>query len=140
MSPLARQKNIRIERRIDPALVHVRLDRQKFLQVLYNLMSNAVKFTDDGGSVVLTAASHGDGQLRIDVRDTGVGIRPQDIGRLFTEFQQLDSSPTRRYQGTGLGLALTRKIVEFQGGSISVASEPGVGSTFTVMLPRQVQP
>jgi protein-histidine pros-kinase len=69
------------------------------------------------------------------VRDTGIGIRKEDFGKLFVEFQQLDASSTRRYDGTGLGLALTKKIIEFQGGRISVDSEPRQGSTFTVILP-----
>jgi protein-histidine pros-kinase len=73
--------------------------------------------------------------LRIQVRDTGIGIRKEDFHSLFVEFQQLDSGSTRRYEGTGLGLALTRKIVEFQGGTISVESEPGRGSVFEVTLP-----
>jgi protein-histidine pros-kinase len=69
------------------------------------------------------------------VSDTGIGIRREDFDKLFVEFQQLDSGSTRRYEGTGLGLALTKKIIEFQRGSISVQSEPGKGSTFTVLLP-----
>jgi signal transduction histidine kinase len=75
------------------------------------------------------------GQVRLQVRDTGIGIKAEDLGKLFVEFQQLDSSLARRYQGTGLGLALTKKIVEFQKGTVTVESEPGKGSTFTVILP-----
>jgi protein-histidine pros-kinase len=82
-------------------------------------------------------ASAADGtRLRVQVRDTGIGIKAEDIGKLFVEFQQLDSGMARRYQGTGLGLVLTKKIVEFQQGTISVESEVGKGSTFTVVLPR----
>jgi protein-histidine pros-kinase len=74
-------------------------------------------------------------QLEVQVRDTGIGIKAEDINRLFTEFEQLDSGTARRFEGTGLGLALTKKIVEFQGGRISVESQPGKGSVFTVVLP-----
>ena len=73
--------------------------------------------------------------LEVQVRDTGIGIQAGDINRLFTEFEQLDSGTARRFEGTGLGLALTKKIIEFQGGRISVESQPGKGSVFTVVLP-----
>jgi signal transduction histidine kinase len=107
--------------------------------VLFNLLSNAVKFTNDGGTVNVLVALHDQTRLRLQVQDNGIGIKAEDFGRLFTEFQQLDSGTDRRYQGTGLGLALTKKIVEFQQGTISVESEVGKGSTFTVILPRSLE-
>jgi PAS domain S-box-containing protein len=138
VSPMAKKKNIAIEQTISSAVERVTLDQQKFKQVMFNLLSNAVKFTDDGGRVEIVAGPHGSNQLRLQVRDTGIGIRPEDFGKLFVEFKQIDSGTTRKYEGTGLGLALTKKIVEFQNGAISVESEPGKGSTFTVILPRNV--
>ena len=135
ISALAKQKGITIRKEIAPSLNDVTLDRQKYMQMLYNLLSNAVKFTDDGGEVGIVADLPQPHELRLKVRDTGIGIRREDFGKLFVEFQQLDSGATRRYEGTGLGLALTKKIVEFQGGSIAVESEAGHGSTFTVVLP-----
>ena len=135
ISPLARQKNIALRRDIAPAVENVTLDPQKFKQVLYNLLSNAVKFAEEGGRVEIIATSCDGNQFRLQVRDTGIGIKPEDFNKLFVEFQQLDSSLVRRHQGTGLGLALTKKIVELQKGSISVESELGKGSTFTVLLP-----
>jgi signal transduction histidine kinase len=111
------------------------LDLQKFRQIVYNLLSNAVKFTDEGGWVEIGSGLDGAGNLRLSVRDTGIGIRAEDQGRLFVEFQQLDTGSGRQYEGTGLGLALTKKIVELQRGTINVESEPGKGSTFTVVLP-----
>ena len=110
------------------------LDPVKFKQVLYNLLSNAVKFTSEGGKVRLTANLAEHGRMRVDVKDEGIGIKADDLPRLFHEFEQLDSGSDRQ-QGTGLGLALTKKIVELQGGAISVESEFGKGSTFTIMLP-----
>ena len=74
-------------------------------------------------------------QFEVQIHDTGIGIKTEDINRLFTEFEQLDSGTARRFEGTGLGLALTKKIIEFQGGRISVVSQPGKGSVFTVVLP-----
>ena len=130
----AAAKGIAIRRDISAAPGEVTLDRQKFIQVLYNLISNAVKFSNDGGEVSVTATQC-DGALRVSVRDRGIGIRSEDIEKLFVEFQQLDSSAARRFEGTGLGLALTRKLVEVQGGGIAVESERGQGSTFTVSLP-----
>ncbi len=135
ISPLSQQKRILIHREIAPTLNCITLDRHKFMQVLYNLLSNAVKFTDDAGEIRITADQNGATDLRLAVRDTGIGISPNDFGKLFVEFQQLDSSATRRFGGTGLGLALTKKIIEFQGGSISVDSHLGQGSTFTILLP-----
>jgi len=135
VSAPAREKRITILPRVDMACGTVVLDRQKFVQMLYNLVSNAVKFTDEGGEVKIVAECLQADLLRLQVSDTGIGIRTEDFENLFVEFRQLDSGTTRRYEGTGLGLALTKKIVEFQGGTISVSSEPERGSTFTVTLP-----
>ena len=113
----------------------VTLDQQKFKQILYNLLSNAVKFSDDGGQVSIKARRMAPHHFEVQIHDTGIGIKTEDIDRLFTEFEQLDSGTARRFEGTGLGLALTKKIVEFQGGRISLESQPGKGSLFTVVLP-----
>jgi PAS domain S-box-containing protein len=134
IASMAAGKGIVVRREIRGGLEHVTLDRQKFIQVLYNLLSNAVKFSDEGGEVGIDAARR-DGALELRVRDRGIGIRREDLERLFVEFQQLDSGAARRFEGTGLGLALTKKLVEVQGGSIAVESERGQGSTFTVLLP-----
>ena len=116
----------------------LRGDASRLRQVLFNLVGNALKFTEAGG--VRVDVSHrllGDGRigLTIAVQDTGIGIPAEALPRLFTRFSQADSSTARRYGGTGLGLAITREIVELMGGQISVHSEPGVGSCFTVDLP-----
>lgn len=136
VAPMVQKKNLVIHRDVDPAVDEVTLDQQKFKQMLFKLLSNAVKFTDEGGTVDILASPHDGTRLRLQVRDTGIGIKAEDMGKLFVEFQQLDSGVARRYQGTGLGLVLTRKIVEFQHGTIGVESEAGKGSTFTVVLPR----
>lgn len=136
---IAHKKRIALAIGIESGLEAVKLDQHKFKQVLYNLLSNAVKFTDEGGKVSLSARVCRPNRLEVRVRDTGIGIKPEDLGRLFTEFEQLDSGTARRFEGTGLGLALTKKIVEFQGGQIAVESEADRGSTFTVTLPLAVQ-
>jgi protein-histidine pros-kinase len=134
--PMAHKKSIQVCTQLAPDLNHATLDLQKFKQVLYNLASNAIKFTPDGGSVQISAGPEDATRFRLSVKDTGIGIRPEDLPRLFREFEQLESGTARHYEGTGLGLALTRKIVELQGGTIQVESEEGKGSTFTVVLPR----
>lgn len=134
-SSIAQRKRIRVVKRVAAGIGSVELDRQKFVQVLHNLLSNAVKFTDEDGEVRISAELSKDQVLSVCVEDTGIGIKASDFEKLFVEFQQLDSGAARRYEGTGLGLALTKKIVEYQGGTISVSSEPGRGSTFVVRLP-----
>ena len=133
---IANKKNIAVGIEVGTGLEAVTLDQHKFKQVLYNLLSNAVKFSDEGGQVGIHARRLDNRQFEVQVRDTGIGIKAEDISRLFTEFEQLDSGTARRFQGTGLGLALTKKIVEFQGGRITVESEPGKGSVFIVVPAR----
>jgi signal transduction histidine kinase len=135
LAPMADEKRIKIRRDVDPAVATVVLDQQKLKQVLFNLLSNAVKFTAAGGDVAIVASLEAADRLRLVVSDTGIGIRREDLGKLFAEFQQLDSSAARLYQGTGLGLALSKKIIESQHGTIGVESEVGTGSSFTVILP-----
>src|SRR5690606_8723360 len=93
-------------------------------------------FTPDGGRVTIRTRSEDDRSFRLEVEDTGVGIPSSDLGRLFVEFQQLDGGAAKRHQGTGLGLALTRRLVEAQGGTVGVRSTPGQGSVFHAVLPR----
>jgi signal transduction histidine kinase len=111
-------------------------DRVRLRQVLLNLLSNAIKFTTDGGRITLRARPENAGRVRIAVTDTGIGIAPADQHRLFQEFVQLDASPSRRYEGTGLGLALSKRLVELHGGTIGVESQLGQGSTFWFIVPR----
>jgi len=102
--------------------------------VLYNYLSNAIKFTPGGGRVTVRGLVEGDDRFKLEVEDTGIGIADTDLPRLFTDFQQLDTGYSKLHQGTGLGLALTRRLVEAQGGSVGVHSVLGVGSTFHAIL------
>jgi signal transduction histidine kinase len=119
---------------VAPELGQITADERKFKQILLNLLSNAVKFTPDGGRVDVTA-THVDGAVRIAVRDTGIGIAPGDQEAVFEEFRQVGADYTSKAEGTGLGLALTRRFVELHGGRIWLTSEPGKGSTFFFTIP-----
>ena len=131
------RKGVTVEVEIDTSLVDLVLDPSRLKQMLYNFLSNAIKFTGGGGRVVLRALAQGPAQLRIEVEDTGIGISEADQKKLFLQFQQVHTGYAKQHQGTGLGLALTRRFAELQGGSVGVRSTPGVGSVFHLVLPRQ---
>ena len=133
---MAMRKQLRLRVDIDPALDGLVLDPARFKQVLYNYLSNAIKFTPEGGQVTLRARAAGPQAFRVEVEDTGIGIGAGNLSRLFVEFQQLDDSYSKQHQGTGLGLALTRRLVQAQGGSVGVRSSLGVGSVFYLEMPR----
>ena len=118
----------------------IEADFEKLRHVLENLVGNAVKFTPAEGSISVSVVYHPEcEQVWIAVADTGIGVARADQARIFERFVQADSSVSRKYSGTGLGLSLAKEYVEMHGGSISLESEPGVGSTFTVHVPVNVQ-
>lgn len=138
VGPMADAKGLRLETQVADDLGSMVSDQRRIEQILLNLLSNAVKFTEQG--VVTLLVEHGDGvgmsaQVVMRVRDTGVGIRADQLGTLFQPFRQLDTGLTRQHDGTGLGLAICRRLAELLGGQVSVTSEPGVGSEFVVTLP-----
>ena len=138
--PLAEKKANRLEVHCDVGAGSMRADLTKVRQALFNLLSNACKFTE-GGTVSLTVtreATETGEWLRFAVTDTGIGMTPEQMGRLFQEFAQADASVTRTYGGTGLGLALSRRLCRMMGGDITAASQAGRGSTFTIRLPADV--
>jgi CheY-like chemotaxis protein/two-component sensor histidine kinase len=132
---LSERRDIELTIDVQPELLQVRADKSKFKQVLYNLLSNAIKFTAQGGKVWVIARAETDLTLCVEVGDTGVGIPREHHERIFNEFYQVDSATTRQVEGTGLGLSLTRRIVELHGGTMGLTSEPGTGSVFTFRLP-----
>jgi signal transduction histidine kinase len=130
----AQRHSIKLALDVDPRLGEFQADERKFKQILLNLLSNAVKFTPDGGRVEVSAKLDTT-CVAIAVKDTGIGIAPEDQTAVFEEFKQVGRDYTRKAEGTGLGLALTKRFVELHGGEITLASSPGQGSTFTVTLP-----
>ncbi|MDB4957169.1 MAG: Two-component hybrid sensor and regulator [Myxococcales bacterium] len=135
---LVADKQLQIALDLEPVPVLV-TDRGKLNQIVLNLLSNAIKFTPDAGSITLRARRDGDG-VRIEIEDTGIGIAPADLTRVFDEFHQVDGSTSREYGGVGLGLSLVRRLLVLLGGTISVESTLGRGSTFCVRLPRSAPP
>src|SRR4030095_2290655 len=127
----AQNHGIALELRVDEKLGQIRADERKVKQIVLNLLSNAVKFTPDGGRVEVDAHTN-DAAAEVSVKDTGAGIAPEDQASLFEEFRQVGRDSASKQEGTGLGLALTRRFVELHGGKIRVESEPGKGSTFTL--------
>ncbi len=135
--PLASKKRIYIHLDISDSVYDIVADKRMFKQIMYNLLSNAVKFTGEGGNIRINATSN-DFFFQASVIDNGIGIKDDDLDMIFHEFTQADSSATREYEGTGLGLTLTRRFIEMQGGTMTVESKVGVGSNFTFRIPVNV--
>ena len=134
VAPMVREKRLRFERAVPADLPLLRTDRLKVNQILLNLLSNAVKFTHEGG-VTVTVRATDDGGAVVTVADSGIGIAMEHQDAIWEDFRQVDQSRTREYGGTGLGLSIVRKLAAALGGSVSMTSEPGRGSTFVVELP-----
>jgi signal transduction histidine kinase len=130
----AARRGLVLTQEVDERIGDVRGDERKIKQVLLNLLSNAIKFTPEGGRVQVRAVAKGD-VVEVSVTDTGVGIAPEDQETVFEEFRQVGTDVAKKHEGTGLGLALTRRFVELHGGNIWLESEVGVGSTFTFAIP-----
>jgi len=144
----ASKHNIHLNLELDQQISHISADERKIKQVLFNLLSNATKFTPDNGSITITTRLHSNeipicetadrrkqDFVSIAIKDTGIGMDPKDMDKLFIPFEQLDSSLSKKYQGTGLGLAMVKRLVELHHGCINVESELGTGSCFTAYLP-----
>jgi signal transduction histidine kinase len=140
IEPLAAKNVNRVTVHCDPAIGTLHADQMRLRQALLNLMSNANKFTERGTITVNARQGQENGRdwVTISVADTGIGMTSEQVGKLFQEFSQADASTTRKYGGTGLGLAISKRFCQMMGGDITVASEPGRGSTFTIRLPKIV--
>jgi len=139
LEPIIRRSNLTVRSNMPRSLPALKSDRQKVKQIVLNLLSNALKFTP-AGSVTIGASYDAKGRtIAIAVQDSGVGIAPEDQGKVFEDFRQLDSSPARGYGGTGLGLSICRRLSQMLGGTIDLASAPGKGSRFTLRLPARLR-
>jgi signal transduction histidine kinase len=135
-SEQAATKHLQTHFSMEPEAIILNADALRLKQIVINLLSNAIKFTPDGGSFgIEIVGSQDKKQILLTVWDSGIGIQAEDIPRLFQSFVQLDARLGRKYEGTGLGLALVRRLSELHGGSVSIESTPGQGSRFTVLLP-----
>ncbi|KXS41831.1 MAG: multi-sensor signal transduction histidine kinase [Methanohalophilus sp. T328-1] len=134
MQPMANKKDIELTSNIESEDIEIFADKVKFKQIMYNILSNAIKFTPQKGKVTITSQLVGD-NIEISISDNGIGIPDEKFQSIFDPFKQVDSSSTRKYGGTGLGLAIVNRYVKMHGGSIRVESEPGMGTTFTLAIP-----
>jgi signal transduction histidine kinase len=137
VEPLIPRTTLDVRTEVDAGLPLLHSDRQKLKQILLNFLTNAIKFTPRG--TVKVRARLASEEFAISVEDTGIGIAEQDHEKVFEDFRQADSSVTREYGGAGLGLSICRRLAGMLGGRIDLASEPDVGSTFTLWLPRQTR-
>jgi signal transduction histidine kinase len=140
LKPLAEGKNLSIVPEVTPGVPIIHTDPAKLQQVLYNFLSNAIKFSPAGGKVDLIAEPEGPEHVRIIVRDQGQGIAPEKHEEIFEKFRQVDASVTREHSGTGLGLAIAKELTILLGGTIGVQSTPGEGALFWILLPLTTQP
>jgi signal transduction histidine kinase len=137
VSELAETGGVALDTEIPDDLPQLRGDRQAIRQVLLNLLSNAIKFTEPNGRVAICASVDQMGQLVLAVEDTGIGIPEDSVESVFEPFTQVDSSLARQFEGTGLGLTLTRSLVEMHGGSVTLDSKLGEGTKVTITFPRE---
>jgi len=137
IEPLLKNGQVKLVTEIAPDIPPLKTDRDKLKQSVLNLLSNAVKFTEKGE--IKVAAWPDNGNLKMTVSDTGIGMKQEALDLIFEEFRQADMSSTRRYGGTGLGLAIVRRFVQLLGGDIAVESEVGKGSKFTVTVPMELK-
>ena len=135
LKPMANNKGLNLTLEMEDALPIVLADSQRLRQVLINMVSNALKFAEKGGVTIRCTVLERYDMVRISVNDTGIGISPAALDYIFEAFRQADGSTTRRFGGTGLGLTIARKLIELQGGEVSVESIVGQGSTFSFTLP-----
>ena len=133
VEPMLKDGRVRLVTEIAPDIPPLKTDRDKLKQAVLNLLSNAAKFTEKG--VIKVAAWQDNGNVKLTVSDTGIGMKKEALDYIFEEFRQADMSSTRRYGGTGLGLAIVRRFINLMGGDISVESEVGKGSKFTITIP-----
>jgi signal transduction histidine kinase len=139
LDPVIARSKLTVNPKLCPAMPLVYSDRQKVKQIIVNLLSNALKFTHEGGIAITVDYDPRDRMAAVSVKDTGIGISPENHEKIFEDFRQVDDSPSRQYGGTGLGLAICRRLATALGGRITLESVMGVGSTFTLTIPAETE-
>jgi signal transduction histidine kinase len=134
--PIVQRKSIEVDCVLSDLSMMVYVDPTKLKQVLLNLLSNSVKFTDPRGRIRIDSAIHKSGDLVLSISDTGIGIPPEQMEKVFQPFEQVEDHLTREHEGTGLGLPIAKALIEMHGGELLLSSELGVGTTATLRLPR----
>jgi signal transduction histidine kinase len=137
LEPIIKRSNLTVKARISGKLPQLRTDRSKVKQIVLNLLSNSLKFTPTGSVTIRVSQNMSTHTIVVAVTDTGVGIAPEDQAKVFEDFRQLDSSPTRGYGGTGLGLSICRRLSQMLDGTIELSSDVDQGSTFMLSLPMK---
>ncbi|MGA7262392.1 MAG: HAMP domain-containing sensor histidine kinase [Stellaceae bacterium] len=135
MRPIAQRKSIEIDCNTERPSTMIYVDATKLKQVMLNLLSNAVKFTESGGRIQIDSVTNKNGDLVLSIRDTGIGIPPEQIERILQPFEQIADHLTREHEGTGLGLPIARALIELHGGELVLSSQPGAGTTARLRLP-----
>ena len=135
--PIAQRKSIEINCNIQMPATMIYVDSTKFRQVTLNLLSNSVKFTEPRGNIQVDSVVHKSGDLLLSIRDTGIGIPPEQIDRIFQPFEQVADHLTREHEGTGLGLPIAKALIELHGGELVLSSQPGSGTTARLRLPSE---
>jgi signal transduction histidine kinase len=135
LRPRSQKKRLQMETQVDPNLPQLRADKRMVKQMVLHLLTNAVTFTPDGGTVALSAGTDGEGRITVAIRDTGIGMSKADLARAIEPFHTVERPQARSFQGVGLGLPLTRSMVELHGGSLTLDSEPNAGTLATLTFP-----
>ena len=139
VEPIIARTKLKVETDVATTAAKLFADRQKVKQIVLNLLTNALKFTPDGSVSVVARSRATSDEISIAVIDTGIGIAPSDQEKVFEDFQQADNSPTRQYSGAGLGLSICRRLADMMDGRITLQSQIGKGSTFSLVLPRHAK-
>jgi signal transduction histidine kinase len=139
LDPVIARSKLTVTPKLCPQLPLVYSDRQKVKQIIVNLLSNALKFTHEGGIQITVGYDQVDRTATVSVADTGIGISPEHHEKIFEDFRQVDDSPSRQYGGTGLGLAICRRLATALGGRITLESTMGKGSIFTLTIPAETE-
>jgi len=137
IAPIAQRKSIYVDCEMAQASTLICVDQTKFRQIILNLLSNGVKFTEPKGSILISSAMDGGGELVISIKDTGIGIPPEHLERVLSPFEQVADHLTKENEGTGLGLPIARALIELHGGNLTLSSDLGIGTTVALRLPSE---